>query len=247
MAYENIKLENQVTKLSDRARNQLEFWINVVLDLEKGFHIHNIPKNPPLGTVIFACDAAGCSENVLNFDIGVGAAYIDKNNNTVIMQDYFDREFVTVKKDDSNRKYGCKTTLLELIAVFLPIYHFIPFYTGKNIIIHTDNKGLFYAWSKGRSDSCLYTSCLLKALMYVSCQFSVNLIIYHKKRRSTHLSLLADILTRCDNESDHLKSVYIHQKYGLAPSIKMWMKNPFIDNIFGAEIVHDIMKFHNVF
>ena len=235
------KYENII--LSEAAKCQLDIWINIVSDIKYGFPIHNLLNNPPIGTTIIGCDAAGCSADFLINTIGAGAA-MNKNNEIHIFQADFPPDLVTVIKDINNKRFGNKTTVLELCAIILPLYHCIVEYMGRNLIIHTDNYGAVWGWKKGRLKNCQYASCLIEALMIISVNFSVNLHIKHQLRCSTHLTIYADNLTRQDLRSDTTKKKFQKNlKTGFPPSLLTWLQNPpTYDTMLGLNIVNDILN-----
>ena len=48
--------------------------------------------------------------------------------------------------DDQGRRFGDKTMILKLLAVFLPLSHKIHHFTNSGLIIMTDNVGVVYAY-----------------------------------------------------------------------------------------------------
>ena len=232
--YENIKLSNG-------SRIELDFWINVLLDIEQGFPIHSLIPNPPIGTHIIATDAAGCSQDFLINTIGAGAA-MEISDTIHLFQAPFPTHLVTTLEDCNGKRYGNKTCVLELCAILLPLYHCIKNYTGCNLIIHTDNLGCVWGWRKGRLKNCIYASCLIEALMTITVTFGVNLHIQHQKRCTTHLTIYADALTRDDTRAEATINKFPNDiSYGFPPSLIKWLNNPPLhDSMLGLDITSDI-------
>ena len=74
-------------------------------------------------------------------------------------------------------------------------------FQGHSLIFENDNMGLVWSFRKGRSKRCPYVTMIIQALNYVAVHFSVNLIVRHRKRKTTPDSVLADTLTRQDDAS----------------------------------------------
>ena len=91
----------------------------------------------------------------------------------------------------------------------LALFHFLPDFKNKSLIIETDNSGLVLAYKKGRLRTCPYLNMLLESINYVAMMYSVNLNICHVNRKTTEDSASADALTRDD---DNLAAILLSIK-----------------------------------
>ena len=72
----------------------------------------------------------------------------------------------------------------------LALFHFLPAFSNKSLVIETDNSGLVWAYKKGRSRTCPYLNMFLESINYVAMMYSVNLYIRHVHRKTTQDSAL---------------------------------------------------------
>ena len=226
--------------LSPGTYDQIKFWINMVHDTETFLPMRHTPNHLSSHTHKIYTDAAGCPDNALYKEIGAGAAWVNMEGVIKTFQTTFPKELVTTMTDDLGRRFGNKTMILELLAIFLPLSHEINLFINSGLIVMTDNTGVVYAYKRGRSRVCDLTSSLIQALNILVSEFSVQLEIRHVKRRSNGLSTIADKLTRSDDEADDVIRSFGTPKYGLPTSLHNWTLNPFVDHMLGFDIVQDI-------
>ena len=211
--------------LSATATRQLEIWINVLNVLTESLPIPDILPSPSLGVTVISTDAAGNQDINLEKHIGAGVAWkrFDFNSNqvvTIVAQAFFKQSFVTTETDHVGKKFGCKTSVLEALGVMLALFHFLPQFENKSLIIETDNSGLVWAYKAGRSKTCPYLNMLLESINYVAMMYSVNLYIKHVYHKTTEDSASADALTRDDDDmAAILQSTKEHNQYFNFPDL----------------------------
>ena len=171
-----------------------------------------------------------------NFDTG--------KTETIVAQADFLRSFVTTQRDEYDKLFGAKTSVLEALAVMLALYHFIPNFAGKSIVIDCDNERLVWAWKKGRSKSCKYLSQILIAMNYVAVMYSVNLNLRHVKRKTTPASVMADHLTRDDKARAAILNLTKERNkfFGFPTLLYDWMQRPSIYDNFAFEFYNSIIN-----
>ena len=234
--------------LSAEAKDQIRVWINIVNALENHFPIHDIPPHPSDSTKVISTDAAGNNLPQLSRNIGAGVVFYRFNhetnvNETVIANAYFLNSFVTSQCDDTGKHFGSKTAVLEALGVLLALHHFISEFEGQSIIIDCDNEGLVWAWQIGRSKTCKYLSQILNTINYTAVMYSVNLYFRHVKRKTTPASIMADHLTRDDDDrAAILKLTKLrNQHFGFPPLLHDWMQNPTIYDNFAFEFYNSTL------
>ena len=232
--------QRSLVLLSPGTYDQIKFWINMIQATTTFLPMRDTPNNLSPHTHRFYTDAAGCPDNMSCKDIGAGAAWINPDGIIKIFRSIFPDKLVTSMSDDQGRRFGNKTMILELLAVFLPLSHEIHHFTNSGLIIMTDNVGVVYAFKRGRSRVCDLTSCLIQALNILICEFSIQLEIRHVKRRSTVLATIADKLTRADDDAKEVVKSFGPPKSGLPMSLHKWTLNPHFDQMLGFDILSDI-------
>ena len=225
--------------LTAKSKRQLEIWINILNLLAAPLPIHNILHTPSLGTVVISTDAAGNQAADLDKRIGAGVAWKRYDSNldqtvTVIAQAFFRHPFITIQRDHEGKLFGCKTSVLEALGVMLALFHFLPAFSNKSLVIETDNSGLVWAYKKGRSRTCPYLNMFLESINYVAMMYSVNLYIRHVHRKTTQDSACADALTRDDNDMEAvlLTTKQENQFFNFPDLLNDWMDDPYVADSF---------------
>ena len=243
--YENV---DQTVILSSDCRKFLYIWLQIISDLRHGFPIPTAPSFPPAQHFCFATDAAGGAalSKGADFEVGVGAVGFISPWDTRIEhifytgQVFWPRDFVTIMRDRSDRLFGNKTTCLEVIGVFIPLYHNICTIVNRPVRVLVDNVAVFWAYEKGRSRKDPYTSMFVFILNMLATTLNFYLYIDHVRRVSTFPALLADTFTRTDEKGRNLIKDHpldIHRSW--PPSLYEWMQNPVVDWTLGTRILND--------
>ena len=234
--------------LSDISRRFLCMWLQILCDLRHGFPMSTAEPFPPASCLSFACDAAGGAAIVqgATFEVGVGAVgFVYPYEASVsdlfyAAQCFWPRPFITFLRDCNDRLFGNKTTCLETLGVFLPLFHNLKLILNKPVRVLVDNVAVYWAYTNGRSRKDPYTSLLVYILNMLASTFNFHLYIVHVKRVSTFPALVADTFTRSDP-----KGRLLFQDFPLPlanvwpPSLLEWMADPRLDWDLGERVVRD--------
>ena len=116
----------------------------------------------------------------------------------------------------------------------LALFHCLPDFENKSLIIETDNSGLVSAYKNGRSRTCPYLNMLLESINYIAMMYSVNLYIRHVNHKTTQDSACADALTRDDKDMEAilLTTKKENQFFNFPDLLNDWMDDPYVADSF---------------
>ncbi len=111
---------------------------------------------------------------------------------------------------------------------------------NAHVVLKVDNLGTVWAYEKGRSKEDPYTSVIMTALNHIAVYFSCKLYVTHCPRLSCEAAVLADLLTRTNDQG----LAFVHRKKvplltGWPPSLLHWMSKPTLDWTLGLSLVDD--------
>lgn len=221
----------------------LHVWLHVFHDLQYGFPIPRTMSEPPLTVLAFVTDAAGLPDPTVQLphDVGAGAVgFITPFDQLFYAgQATWPLDFVTAT--DTQRKFfGRKTTLLEALGLFLPLYHNASKLHGKHVILYVDNLATVWSYKKGKSKTDPYSSVIISALNHIAVSLHVKLYVKHCPRLSTKPAIMADLLTRTDTKGMNMvRSWHKTVMLGWPPALLTWMSNPTLDWQLGAKLLTD--------
>jgi hypothetical protein len=224
----------------------LKNWLRVLQTLRTGLPLFLEPTlAPPLDSISFTTDAAGLKRGgTLKFRIGAGAVlttYPHANTITCIRA-LWPTTFITDAIDEKNAYIGAKSTTLEILAIILPLYHFIDMIKGKFVLIQTDNQAAVWAFKDGRCPRDKWASLLLEAIMYVANSLPFQPLIIHTRRCSTKAAKWADTLSRSDKKGlDLTRRLRISEDLGWPPTLQEWMKDPYLDHTLPTNLLEDFL------
>ena len=229
--------------LSVGAAMFLNLWLHIFDDLQHGFPIPMFVRHPPLIVRTYVTDAAGKPDPTsdLGFEVGAGAAgYIDPWTKIIYVGQALWPSSFLIRPDFQSKFFGRKTTLLETLAMLVPLWHNASDMIGSHIVIKVDNIGTVWAYQKGRSKEDLYTSVIITALNHVATYFCCKLYVLHCPRLSCEAAVFADLLTRTNKQGmDFVNKKMATIQRGWPPSLERWLLNPTIDWSLGPALVED--------
>jgi hypothetical protein len=130
--------KNLPATLNVKTRKDLQVWRNFLNHPTKWIPICPVKDDPSLATISFTTDAAGFSGN-----IGCGVLGTDMNEDTILgFQMWWPKEFITLATDNKGKRFGNKTTTLEMIALLLPLLLIPENLKNTHIRLFTDNQCL---------------------------------------------------------------------------------------------------------
>lgn len=221
----------------------LNLWLHIFDALQHGFPLPSFVRHPPLIVRTYITDAAGKPDPTsdLGFEIGAGAAgYIDPWNKIIYVGQALWPASFLVRPDFLSKIFGRKTTLLETLAMFVPLWHNVSDIIGSHIVIKVDNIGTVWAYQKGRSKEDMFTSVIMTALNHVATYFCCKLYVFHCPRLSSEAAVFADLLTRTNKQGMDFVNMKMNTiQHGWPPSLIRWLLNPTIDWFLGPALVED--------
>ena len=231
-------------QLSWAARLSLKNWIRVVQQLKIGLPLCvDPPELPPRGTICFTTDAAGLKlGREMAFNIGAGAveSFYPNEEPTAWLKAEWPLSFITKAFDEKDAYIGAKSTCLEMLAIILPLYHWIDKIAGHRVLVETDNRGCYYAYKNGRCKHDAWASLLLEALMYTANTIPFQLFVEHRRRCSNVPTKMADTLSRSDKKGlDMATRLDIPLDSGWPPAILTWMEAPWMDHSLPQKLLED--------
>jgi hypothetical protein len=115
--------KNQPTTLDAKSRQDIQVWGNFLTHPTRWLPICPPRDDPPLATISFTTDAAGFSENSKwSGNIGCGVIGTNVENDTILgFQIRWPKSFITSATDNKGKRFGNKTSTLEMVALLLPL------------------------------------------------------------------------------------------------------------------------------
>ena len=224
----------------------LAYWQNMLHDLRHGFPIPDRDFKPD-GEIQFVTDAAGLQKNhALSHPIGVGSVGVKElkiNEHWFASQALWPEKFITSTKDNKNAFIGNKSTTLEILGWFPPLYHNRHLIRNRGVIIHVDNMASMFAYKAGRCSHDAWASFLITSLAFVLTSLSCHLEVRFLPRVSIDNATWADLLSRRDAKG--LRAIDALQTpltKGWPPTVGQWMENPYFDPIFKWKLLADFLE-----
>lgn len=233
-------------------KKDLEIIMMVAASAEKGMPIAEVKTEPPVSSLVFFTDAAGCSFTMSNGkrichsnqDRGVsciGGESVDAIWSWAKM--LWPAEFISTKKDEQGNFFGSKSTTLEAIGLLLPFLAFPKAVMARHVTFMVDNIGVLYGWNKGFVKKDKTATAVLKALFYVSAFLGCTVHVRHVNRNSCEMSTLADEMSRSSEPKDKRIADILgccKLQYEVT-ELDTWLKNP-VDSENLSSLLIDIVK-----
>jgi hypothetical protein len=158
--------KNQSATLNAKTRCDLQVWGNFLTHPTKWILICPLKDDPPLATISFTTDAAGFSENSeWSGNIGCGVIGTDINDDTILgFQMWWPKEFIVSATDNKGKRFGNKTTTLEMIALLLPLLLMPEKLRNSHIRLFTDNASCVFGMKDGYVKNDEYASIFIFAM-----------------------------------------------------------------------------------
>jgi hypothetical protein len=215
--------------LGKEARDELLVWWNFLNHQEKWIPIPHEVSAPPLASVNFWSDAAGFPDNaVWTSDIGCGVVGTTVDGNTILgYQLWWDKHFITKAKDKNGKRFGNKTSTLEMIALLLPILIIPDQLKNCHICILTDNMSCVFGMKDGYVKNDETSSIFIRTAHLIGAYLGSVIHVAHCPRRSSWEAEVADNLSRRSTTSFldmQIVSRYAH--HAIPAALTNWMANP---------------------
>jgi hypothetical protein len=125
----------------------------------------------------FWTDAAGFPNNAIwTTNIGCGVYGSDINRDTILAyQLWWPKNFITKNKDNLDKRFGNKTTTLEMIAILLPLILILSKLRNCHIRILTDSMACVFGMKDGYTKNDEFASIFIRT-MYLLCAYLGSVI-----------------------------------------------------------------------
>jgi hypothetical protein len=227
--YLAMKTKNIPTTLEAKARKDLQVWANMLLHPTKWIPIHPEKTHPPLATIKFFSDAAGMADNgKRSGNIGCGVIGMDPDGNTLLgYQMWWPESFITTATDIKGKRFGNKTTTLEMIGILLPLLLIPEKLRNSHIELFTDNMGCVFGMKDGYVKNDEYASIFIRAAYLIGAYLGSVLHVAHIPRRSSWETESADNLSRSNTTSFLEKQILSrYDTLSVPPNLTNWLENP---------------------
>jgi hypothetical protein len=194
----NVSLSNLLKGFkaynNEKIKQDLKVWKNFLVHPETWIPICPEKTDPPLSTISFTSDTAGCPDNSSwSSNIGCGVIGLNADRNTILgYQMWWPEEFITTKRDNSGIRFSNKTSTLEIIGVLLPIVLIPEKLKNTHIRIFTDNVACVYGIKDDYIKKDEYASIFIRAITIISSYLGTVVHTMHTPRRSTWEAEMAD-------------------------------------------------------
>jgi len=222
--------EGQSAVLSCQAKRDLLVWVGFLQDPEVWIPISPRPINPTLSRMEFTSDAAGFgADNDSNKQIGVGSIGLDEDGKIVFATQVFWPEEFKTAKDEMGKRFGDKTTTLEMIGLLLPVLLCPELLSGKHVILKVDNISCYYGWKNKAISGDKTASVLVRALLVLSAYISCYIHVQHLPRMSSWDAIVCDNMSRKSTTGPKEKGLLDKFNKECPEVLKNWLKNPIED------------------
>ncbi len=233
------------TKISAQLLDDLKVWDNFIQHSEFWLPIPHEKHEPPIACLNFWTDAAGFPDNAIwTTNIGCEVYGSDINGETILAyQLWWPKNFITKNKDNQDKRFGNKTTTLEMIAILLPFILIPSKLRNCHIRILTDNMACVFGMKDGYTKNDEFASIFIRT-MYLLCAYLGSVIhVEHCHRRSSWEASTADNLTREKTTGFLEKQILCHFNHLKLPEpLSSWFANPVNNWQLPIKILNHVMS-----
>jgi hypothetical protein len=158
------------TKISIQLLDDLKVWNNFLQIPEFWLPIPHEKHEPPIACLNFWTNAAGFPDNAIwTSNIGCGVYGSNINGDTILgFQLWWPKNFISKNQDNLNKRFGNKTTTLEMIAILLPFILIPSKLRNCHIRILKDNMACVFGMKDGYTKNDEYASILIRTVYLLS-------------------------------------------------------------------------------
>ena len=204
-------------------KKELLTWLKMVRGAEKGQKIPMNVKNTPFIVEKFISDAAGpkitwtlSKGHVIDESVDSGFASLGYNDSGIFFSCTYTWPLAILRNFPSN------SAILECIGLLAPFIANPKMVKNKNILLEVDNTTCVFAW-QNRTPKCNdIFAILIQTLHIFEAAIPCRIFMEHVKRRSNHMAILADNLSR-------INTTTIVEKRNLAYSPTFHIDGPITD------------------
>jgi hypothetical protein len=140
---------------------------------------------------------------------------------------WWPKEFITEETDNKGKRFGSKTTTLEMIALLLPLLLVPEKLKNMHIRLFTENAGCVFGMKDGYVKNDDYASIFIRSAYLISAYLGSVLHVIHAPRRSSWETTTADNLSRESSSSFLENQICSRFKHLKPPGVLLqWLHNP---------------------
>ena len=236
---------NQKIQMNNKMGKDLQIWTNFLSSKENWLPICHEKTDPPLASIRITTDAAGFPNNsIWTSQIGCGGICQDYDGNTIMaFQQFWPKKFITVATDSNKKRFGNKTSTLEILAILMPFLLIPKKLKNIHVSIFTDNTSCVFGLTDGYTRNDEYASIIIRGI-YLICGY-LGTIIHpiHCPRRSSWESNTADNLTRMSTTSALEEHLLRHlPKQEIPICLQNWFVNPTDNWDLSNQLLYHVMN-----
>jgi hypothetical protein len=224
--------KNQPTTLDAKSRQDIQVWGNFLTHPTRWLPICPPRDDPPLATISFTTDAAGFSENSKwSGNIGCGVIGTNVENDTILgFQMWWPKDFITSATDNKGKRFGNKTSTLEMIALLLPLLLIPEKLKNSHIKMYSDNASCVFGMKDGYVKNDEYASIFIRTAHLIGAYLGSVLHVIHAPRRSSWETITADNLSRESTTTFLENQICTRYRHLKVPEfLQHWLENPVDD------------------
>jgi len=230
--------------ITRQARQQLEFWIQLLLTCSGRTSIPFPYYGPPAWALNAYTDAAGgSSENPASGTAGVMGSWW-----------YWlpwPKRIQHGSLKHEGKKVGRKLSALELIGPLVIIAANFAACRYRQVVVWVDNAGSVAIWQKGYSNQCSLCTTIVKATSQLAAAAGCELFIKKITRRSDDGSKIADSLSKGLFTQARIEActrgTALDTEPGKIPTrLIQWIDHPVCDDQLANRILHELSQSHRL-
>jgi hypothetical protein len=230
-------------KISHEAKEDLQIWANFLSSDFKWLPISKELSAPPIWRKEFVSDAAGLSESA-DIRSGPGCGNVGfKEDGTIVFahQLIWPRDFIEKATEDSNIRFGDKTTTLEVIGLLMPFVLVPEEFKQSHVVVKVDCPGAVFGMENRFSRGDVCASIFIRAIYLIAAYLECTLYVEHLPRMSDWGAEVTDRLSRLSTTTRQDNNLLRAFKPRPLPvCLVNWLQNPTEDWGIAAELLNHV-------
>jgi len=222
------------------AREDLKIWLRMLDSAVHGLPIPHRPTPPSMAALTFVSDAAGARFAKIDGRFIPYGEQGDRGGASIsALEDgpiwfyaavTWPEQLLLHARDSQDHAYGCKSSTLEAIALFLPFLCCPTYILGKEVLLLTDNESIVFGWESKRVPHDESASIMIRCLHVLAHYLAVTVTVQHLPRMSTESAVLADSLSRVSTTGAAERwKIRNALPYKIPAALSEWLANPWED------------------
>ena len=215
--------------LSYQSRKDLLTWAGMLADKDVWLPIAREPQAPPVYRKEFSSDAAGLAKDSSIKD-GPGVASIGISESGEICFAFshsWSKEMISFGTDSKGKRFGDKSTTLELIGLLLPFILVPEQLRRQHVVLKVDNMACIFGWESRHVVEDRSASILLRCIHVISAFLESVVHVVHLPRVSSWESIMVDDMSRRKTTTESQRALLDSFNHLALPVIfREWLENP---------------------